>query len=338
MAIDISKVSYSLSLITPDGGSINVDNMIMSGSLEELEGELASRLTVTMRNVKLEDGWLHQHAYLTRKVILTASDGINSREVFRGSIYRWKESSTHHEISFTAYDHLFPLQQSKEHWYFGSGETGASSIKKIAEKAGVPVGRIDGPNEKLAKKPYSNGSLGDIIADRLEESRKKGAGRFLVRSTQDKLEVVKEGSNKTIYVLDNRFIEDSSDEHDIESIVTRVKIYGNEDKEGRAELKTTKEKNTKFGVIQDIIYSSSYEDMVEAQKAADEILEEKSKPNIERYVSGPLIPWIRKGDLVEIKTGTICKVVNDEVIGVPCIVLGITYDILNLTMSLTLRG
>lgn len=338
MSVDISKVSYSLILLLPDGRELNVDELLLSGTLEELNNELATRLSITLRNIKLKDGWIHQHVYLKRKVILEATDGVSTKEVFRGEVYNWKESSTSQTVSFIAYDALYELQQSKEHWYFTNDETGASSIKRIASRRGIPVGRIDGPNVKLAAKLYQSGNQGDIIADRLEESRKKGSGRFIVRANQDKLEVVKEASNTVVYELDNKFIEDSSDEHDIESIVTRVKIYGNEDKQGRAEVKSTKEKNTQFGVIQDIIYSSSYKSISEAEKAAEEILEERSKPKIKRRITGPSIPWVRKGDLLNVKTGTICKVVNGEVVGVPSVILGVTHDIKNLSMSLTLRG
>lgn len=329
MAIDLSKVAYRLILVPPDGRQITVDNLILSASLETLPQELAARLNVQLKNVKLKDGWIHQHVYLAKRLLLQATDGSGWKEVFRGAVYRWKTNASDHTIEITAYDPLFPLQQSKEHWYFGSGETGASSIKKIAEKAGVPVGRIDGPTVKLAKKPYSNGSLGDIIADRLEESEKKGAGRFLARSTQGSLEVVKEGSNETIYVLDDHFVEDSADEHSIENLVTRVKIYGNEGNEGRALLKAVKDGNTKFGIIQEVLYSDSYESVSEAQKAADEMLKEKGKPKIERSLNGPDIPWIRRGDKVEVKTGTI---------GGRYIVEGISRDISSLRMSLNLRG
>ena len=336
MSIDVTKVAYSLVLLPPDGREITIAGLLMKGTLEELEGELAARLTATFRNIKLKDGWLHQHAYLTRRVLLKATDGVVTKEVFSGTVVRWRESSTDHTVSFTAYDHLFNFQRSKERLYFPK-ETAASSIRKVASKGGIPVGQINGPSVKLANKLYREGSLGDIIADRLEESRRKGSGRYIARSTQGKLEVVKEASNSTIYLLDNRFVEDSSDEHDIESLVTRVKIYGNEDKKGRSVIKSTMERNTEFGKVQDVIYSSA-KNMAEAKKEAEEILNEKSKPKIERILAGPCIPWVRKGDLIEAMTGTICWVKDGEVIPVPVIVKSISHDIINMRMNLKVRG
>ncbi len=337
MAVDVTKVAYSLVLLPPDGREITIDDLLLKGTLEELEGELAARLSVTFRNIKLKDAWIHREAYLNRRVLLKATDGVTTKEVFRGTVFRWKESSTDHTVSFTAYDHLFDFQRSKDHWYFTKGETGASSIRKIATRANVPIGSINGPSVKLAQKLYRGGGQGDIIADRLEESRKKGGGRYIARSTQGKLEVVKEASNKTVYLLDNDFVEDSSDEHDIESLVTRVRIYGNEDKKGRAPIKSTMERNTEFGLVQDVIYSSS-KNMAEAKKEAEEILSEKSKPVIERNLSGPCVPWIRKGDLVEVMTGTICLVKDGKVIPAPVIVKSISHDILNMKMTLKVRG
>lgn len=337
MSLDITKVSYDVILLPPDGRELQINDMLLSATLEELEGELAARFSATLRNTKIKDKWLHQLAYLNNRILVRATDGNVTKEVFRGSIYRWRETSNDQNVAITAYDLLYNFQRSKDRLYFTKNETGASSIRKIATKSGIPIGKINGPNVQLSQKMYRSGSLGDTIADRLEESRKKGGGRYIARSTEGKLEVVKEASNSTIYVLDNNFIEESSDEHDIESLVTRVIIYGNEDKAGRAVVKATMEKNTQFGIVQEIKYSSS-KNMGEAKKEAEEILNEKSKPVIDRKVSGPSIPWIRKGDLVEVLTGTICKVKDGKVIPAPVIVKSVSHDILNLRMNLKVRG
>jgi len=338
MAVDVSKVDYSLILLTPDGREITIDNLLLNASLEENGGELAARLQVLMKNIKRADGWIHQHVYLARRLILKATDGNGWNEIFRGSVYRWKTIAKDHTIEFTAYDPLYPLQQSKDHWYFSSGETGASSIKKIASKWGIAVGRIDGPHVKLSKKPYSNNTLGDIIADRLKESKDKGSGRFIVRSNKGKLECVKEASNSVIYILDDNYVEDSSDERSIENLVTRVKIYGNEDKEGRATLKATKDGETKFGIIQEVVYSDAYENLNDAKKAADEILKEDGKPKVERVLTGPDIPWIRKGDMVEVMTGTIGSSRNGVSVPISCVVESVSRDISEKRITLFLRG
>src|SRR5690606_32790606 len=132
-------------------------------------------------------------------------------------------------VEFTAYDPTFNTMISKEHYFFPDGMKADASIKQIATEQGVPLGRIDGPNVSLARKMY-NGSIGDTIGNRLKEARQKGGGRFIPRSTAGKLEIVREGTNKTVYELTDLTVNSSSDERSIENLVTKVKIYGNEPK------------------------------------------------------------------------------------------------------------
>jgi hypothetical protein len=338
--MDISKVQYRVFVLKKDGTKVYFDNLLQEGSHEEGEGELAARLEVTLKNIKTQRGWIHPLVAPGAYVFLQATDGNGWKEVFRGRVYRWNTSPDNdHIVGFTAYDPLYPLQQSKEHKYYKKGETAVSCIKSLASQWNIPLGKIDGPNTKLAKKLYRSTRIGEIIADRLEEARKKGGGRYVVRSTKDKLDVVAEGSNSTVYTLDQDFVETSTDERNIESLITRVKIYGDEDDEGRAPVKAVKNGRTEFGVLQEIIYSSSYDSMTEANKAADEILKEDGKPKVTRSISGPDIPWIRKGDKVKVASGTIGKRGPDgKWEPEECIVTGVYRDLINLRMTLTLRG
>lgn len=337
--MDISKVQYRVFVLKSDGSKVYFDNLLLEGFYEENEGELASRLEVTLKNIRRNNAWIHPLVAPGAYVFLQATDGNGWQEVFRGRVYRWHTSpDDDHIVGFTAYDSLYPLQQSKEHKYYQKGETAVSCIRGLAREWNIPLGRIDGPNTRLAKKLYRSTRIGDIIADRLEEARKKGSGRYVVRSTKGKLEVVAEGNNNTVYILDQGWAETSFDEKNIEGLITRVKIYGNEDDEGRATVKAVKNGRTEFGVLQEILYSSSYDSMSEANKAAEELLKEKGEPKVTRTVSGPDIPWIRKGDRIKVASGTIGKKgSNGKWEPVDCIVTGISHDLTNLRMTLTLR-
>lgn len=338
--MDLANVRYRILALTPDGKMFYFDELVLSGFYEENDGELAGRLEASLKNVKLADGWIHRHVAPGRQVFLQANDGGGWKEVFRGKVYKWITSpDDDYIVDFTAYDSLYPLQQSKEHKYYKKGETAVSCIKGLASQWGIPLGRIDGPYTRLSKKLFRASRIGDIFADRLEEARKKGGGRYVIRSTKGKVEIVLEGSNKEAYVLDHNFVEASQDEKNIENLVTRVKIYGNEDKEGRASVKVTKDRNTQYGVLQDVIYSSSYDNLSDAKKAANEIIKENGSPKVRRTVSGPDIPWIRKGDLVKVAAGTIGKTGSDgKWEPEDCIVESVSHDIANMRMSLTLRG
>lgn len=338
--VDLNKVQYRGYTLKPDGSRVWFDNLILSGTLEEAEGELAARLEMTLKNIKKDGLWMHSHVALGSMVFLQATIGDGWKEVFRGRVYRWETTpDNNYLVSITAYDNLYPLQQSKDHKYFGAGETPVSCLKFFAQRWGIPLGRIDGPHTKLAKKRYSATRIGDIIMDRYEEARKKGSGRYVVRSTEGKVESVKEGSNSTVYILEQEHVEDgSADEWSIENLITRVKIYGNEDKEGRAPVVATKDGRTEFGILQDIIYQSSYKNLSEAKKAADEILKENGSPKVTRRIPSVDVPFVRKGDKIKVLAGTISKMgTGGRTEPVDCIVTSVVHDIVNLRMTLSLR-
>jgi len=334
MPVDVSKVAYRLIAILPIGGTLVLSgpdaehDIILDGTLEEQPGEMAARLQLHLKNVKRADGWIHQHVAIGRRLVLQATDGSGWREVWRGQVYRHATTmESDHTIDVIAYDTLYPLMQSKIHRYFRSGETAASCIKSLAQQWQIPVGQIAGPSVKLPAKLYRGDAIGRIIADRLEQSRKLGGGRWVVRDVQGKLNVVKEGSNSTVYDINADVAENSRDEYSIEDLVTRVLVYGKEKKEGHPPLVAKKDGQTQYGILQEIVYGTG-DGVADALKEADEILAERGKPKITATVDAPDVPWIRKGDRVKVNVGT----VNAE-----CIVEGVMHHIGNLKMTLELR-
>lgn len=334
MPVDVSQVHYKLIAVLPSGGTLTLSgpdaehDLILSGTLEEQPGELSARLELTLKNVKRQDGWIHQHVSIGRRLILQANDGNGWKEVWRGQVYRHMTTMENdHTINVTAYDMLYPLQQSKIHRFFRSGETAASCIKSLAQQWSIPLGRVDGPNVKLPSKLYRGDQIGSIIADRLEQSRRLGGGRWVIRDVQGKLNCIKEGSNSTVYKIDADFAETSEDEYSIENLVTRVLVYGKEKKEGYPPLVATKNGQTQYGILQEIVYATG-DKLSDALKEAEEILEERGKPQIKPVVIAPDIPWIRKGDKVRVEVGTI---------NADCIVEGIMHSLADLKMTLELR-
>lgn len=333
MPIDISKVQYRLIALLPSGGTFFLSrpnseiDLLLSATLEEQPGELAARLELQLKNVKTKDGWIHQHVSIGRRLILQATDGNGWQEVWRGQVYRHSVSTDNDStVAVTAYDMLYPLQQSKVHRYFRSGETGASCIKSLAQEWRIPLGRIEGPNVRLPAKLYRGERIGSIFADRLEQSQRLGGGRWVIRDVQGRVNCKREGSNTTVYRIDANFAESSEDEWNIERLVTRVKVYGKEKKEGHPPLVATKDGKTEYGIFQEVVYATG-DNVKDALTEANEILAESGKPERRMMITAPIIPWIRKGDKVNVKVGT----VNGD-----CIVEGVMHDITQLKMTLQL--
>ena len=335
--IDLMKVDYRLTLLPPSGSKIDITNLCQEWVHEEMEDQIAAKLTVNIKNIKRSDGWIHAHVFLNNRLVLEATDGNGWKEIFRGSVKRWRTVSENHTVDFVAYDPIFPITISKDHYYFINGMTAASSIKQIASEQGIPVGKIEGPGVSLTKKLYKN-YIADTMVERLKESELKGSGKYIIRSTAGKLEVVKEGGNSVVYMLDDWTTESSSDERSIEKLVTKVKIYGNAKGDQRPKVNSEKSGLVQYGTTQEILYRSDFDSVGAANEAAAAILKEDGKVDIKRPLVHPDIPWIRKGDKVQVASGTIGSWKDGKAVPISCIVKSVERDMKTKKMTLQLRG
>lgn len=305
--IDIAKIKYELVVVLSNGAKVYPQIATSDVTTEENDGELAVRLETDFHNAKASDGKrLHQQLPLGGRLFLYSDWGAGKKEVFRGTIFNWlyKENPLG-TILITAYDPLYYLK-SKDDRYYKANTTAKAIIVDIAKAWGIPLGTVQGPNIALAKQVFRGVALKDMISDVLKQAKKRGAGKWIVRSKLGKIDIVQPGQNSPVY----HFGADSNvslvdDQQDIESLVTRVKIIGAEDKEGRAPVRATKDGRTEFGVLQDLIYERQYDNLSAAKKAADEILDEYGKPRKKRKVIAPDLPFLRKGDMVHITAGTL---------------------------------
>jgi hypothetical protein len=305
--IDIAKIKYNLVAVLPNGAKIYPQIATSTVTTEENDGELAVRLEADFHNAKTSDGKrLHQHLPLGGRLYLYSDWGAGKKETFRGTIFSWhyKENPLG-TVSITAYDPLYYLK-SKDDRYYRANTTAKAIIVDIAKAWGIPLGTVQGPNTALAKQVFRGDTLADMIKSVLGQAKKRGAGKWIVRSKLGKIDIVQPGQNSPVY----HFGADSNvslvdDQQDIESLVTRVKIIGAEDKEGRAPVRATKNGRTEFGILQDLVYERQYDNLSAAKKAADEILDEYGKPRKKRKVIAPDLPFLRKGDMVHITAGTL---------------------------------
>ncbi|WP_096201888.1 XkdQ/YqbQ family protein [Bacillus sp. FJAT-45350] len=304
MSFRVEHTKYRFILIPPDGRRLNITDVILEAKYEDMEDELSARLILTVKNILVGDKYLNQLCYLAHRMIVEATTGGSWQEVWRGSIYRYG-FTTEEGSSFTAicYDALFPLQQSKDQVQISSSETVAETISKLARKWGIPIGRIDGPHRALEFKIYKGDKIGKIFSERIKEAKKRGSPRFFVRDEKGQLNIVREGSNTIVYKLDRYYAEKSEDEHNIENIITRVKVYGTSKENTPSQIVYEQDGRINFGVIQDVVFG--VEGRKEAQEKAAEILQENGQPNITRSIYGPDIPFLRKGDVIEVEVGTL---------------------------------
>lgn len=306
--IDVAKISYSLVLLRPDGQKLDLQPVTRSLSWEENDGELAVRLEAELQNQQLAGGkWLHQLIPLGGQIFLYADWGSSQQEIFRGTVFVWDyQTDPLGHFTITAYDQLIYLMKSKDDRFYKAGQTAKAIIQDIAGAWGIPLGDVQGPDIALAKQVFRGDTLADMISSVLNEAKKKGGGKWIVRSKQGKIDVIRPGQNSPVYLFTHDTNVDSiHDRQDIEDLVTRVKIIGAEDSEGKAPVVAQLDGRTEFGTLQELVYQRQFDTPASAKAAAEDILKERGQPRRVRKVMAPDLPFLRKGDKVKVSAGTL---------------------------------
>lgn len=313
-----------IAVVTPKGDHLFFENLLESLTVEELDGELAQRLSCSVVNDRVAQKRMAQYLANGSEIRYFAGHKRPLDEQFRGRIFRNSSSwglGPQHEI--TAYDPLFYLQQSQDDRYYSAGKTGEQIIRDIARAWGIPVKKLNGPNEKLSKKAFPGKSLAEMIGATLAETRKKGGGKWIARMDGGKLETVRRASNKRPFVFRAEDMAELNEDRSIENLVTVAKIVGR-DKSGSKTLGTA-EGLTKYGKLQRIINRTDFETPAATKKAAIQLIRNEGREIRVRTFAAPDIPALRKGDLVVARARTL----DDQYI-----VRSVVHDPLSRTMFL----
>lgn len=307
--IDISKLKYKLILVTATGKQLDITKATEDLGWEEGEAELAMRISFTAHNAKHNGQQLSSIAKPGSIVAVIADWGTSSEEVARGTIEEWEpglEGSLSTTFGVLAYDELFNLQQSQDNRYYSAGTGTKAAVTGIFKDWGVPVEKYDGPDVAHAKTLYKNEFLSDILIQLLDDAVKKGGAKCVIRASKGKVSVIPKGSNKTIYHFD----EDTNatltrDKISTVDLITRVKVVGKEDSEGRQAVEAVLDGLTQYGIRQSIQNRSEDDTLASAKSAAQETLDEFGKPTRTIVLEAPDVPTIRKGDKIHVRAGTL---------------------------------
>lgn len=336
--MDLAKVEYRIRVKTPNGNIFTLDQALTdSCNLEENDGEVAARLSFTVKNEKVGSAWLHKQLYVGNSVYVHAKAGGTWQEVFRGRIYDWITSAAKLNVTIIAFDMNYRYQVSEVNIYRRKDETGASLSKRlIARWRNRVIKKLDGPHTKLPAKAYDNKlTVTEIIQDCIKESKKKGDDDYVIRCIEGEIAVIRAGTNTTVYILSEKdYLEELEDHHSIRKLVTRVRIYrtNDKDKNAKAKLTETIDGKTEYGVLQRLVYTDG-KNLSEARKEAKQLLKDEGKVEKTRELKHPDVPFIKKGDLVMVNGGTVGSAKNPAKL----IVKSINHDIKNLSMKIVFK-
>jgi len=305
--IDISKIKYRLIIMTESKKQYNIKDYVEDLGWEENDGELAVRISFTAKNHNTSAGFISSLAKLGCLVGIFAEHGSTNEEVARGYIVDWKPTISGQTDKFdaTCYDELYNLQESQDMIYYSSGIGTKSAIMQIFNEREIPMEKYEGPDVTHGKLAFRTEYLSDVLLDILDDAKKKGGGAAMIRAAEGKVSVLEWGSNKTVYHFeaDNTVL--ASHKMSTSGMITRVKVIGQEDDDGRSSVEATIDGLTKYGVRQKIYVRGKDDSLSDAKLAAQDIINEKGVIQEDITVQSPDVPFIRKGDLVHLKVGTL---------------------------------
>ncbi|MCI8843887.1 MAG: hypothetical protein HFF08_07245 [Oscillospiraceae bacterium] len=313
--------------MTETGAVYDLTPALLGLSWEEQEGELAQRARVTLLNFKLGASYLMQLVKINCILRLWSNWGAGRKKVFEGIIWDWDyDSAQNKELSVLAYDPMIRLK-SKDILYFSAGMSTPAILESVCGGWGVPLDYQWDKQITHTKKIFNGEAVSDIIISLLNEVRQQTGERYVIYYKDGKLTVSGLGKNKEVYRLDSRNTISTSDKLSIDNLVTRVKILGKADDDGRSNVEATVDGNLKFGVLQEVIRRDVDKDLGSARADAQTILKERGKPAEEIRVNAPDLPFMRKGDLVEISAGNLIGMFY---------VMGVSHDAKQKTMEMRL--
>lgn len=312
--IDVTKIQYAMIVITPAGQRINLlgiraedASVVRALFWEENDGELSARMEAEIQNIEYRGTWLHKLIPLNAPVFVYADWGAGYQEVFRGTVtdYYYRTDPLGH-FTIEAYDVLYALGENEDDRFYPAGQTGKAILEDIARAWNIPIGIIQGPNVAMSKKVYRGDTLATMYYDVISEAKRRGDGKWIVRSSQGRVEVIRPGQNSPVYVFSAGMnVSEISEQRSIRGLVTRVKILGTDDTEGRTPVLATLDGNTDFGIRQRIIYERQYDSFAAAKAAAQDMLKEYGQPTkLKRFIA-PDLPFLRRGDKVKVAAGTV---------------------------------
>lgn len=301
--IDLSKIRYRVVAMDEGGRQHNISDYIQNLGWEENKYEISVRSSFTARNDKTSKGYLSNIIKPGCLIgIFAYGGGSSDMEVARGYVETWNpnEKNSGNDLKCICYDELYKLQKSQDNRYYPSGTGTKSALLAIFSDWGIPLGDYRGPNASHGKTVYNNKYLSDIMLELMDDAVKKGEEKCIIRASKGYVSVIPRGSNKPVYVFDVDNTKSFSQSISTANLITRVKVVGQADDDGKRNVEAVLNGETKYGIRQRIYVRGSDETLGDAKSAAQEILDGEGK--IERWmtVQSPDVPFIRKGDFVYI--------------------------------------
>ncbi|KGO14291.1 XkdQ [Clostridium botulinum] len=273
-----------------------IQNLINSITLSEaLDGiaytlELQVTQTEELKKIGISKG-------ATIKMIDISADTNKFTVIFNGVVWTKNYSNKNKEIHLTCKERTIYIEKSEDEYIFPAGQTATQRIKKYCLDWHIPCACLINTGVKLAKTKCRRESILSMMLKDIKETAQKGGNLYKLRML-DKLNIIKLGSNNTIWRLEI-VAQDIEETSSLEGAVTQVKVLGKNDKdEAKSPVIGVYKKNINYGTLQKVVQDSKVTNGQQAKKKADLLFntgEESVKVSCVKDIN-----TIRSGDVVSL--------------------------------------
>lgn len=286
----------------------DVTPAVISIDFSHQEKELAVRATIDFFDADVNGSKLSQlmdsRATGYFFVMITAKDGTKSEQVFQGTVWDISSKETLDDSAFTVklYDCLIYLQESEDSEFFAAGMKTEDIVHKIGNRWSLTF-HYDYrsiTHEKLVMR----GKISDfLLTDVLDQVKKSTGKKYVVLAEKSYARIRTVGQNDTIYTISSKNNATEVRKYlTLNGAITKVIVLGTENDDAKTPVEATVYGNTrKYGTLQSILSKDEDTTLDKAKKEAQNIIAD-AEPSWEYDIKAPDIPWIKKGDLVKVKT------------------------------------
>jgi cell wall-associated NlpC family hydrolase len=323
----LSTLRYSIALSSPADAKLR-HIPYTALSYEHQEGEVAARVTASIPDVDSDLGPLWELCKMGTPLWLLGGQS-TMVEMFRGTILEVGDRTTNGaEFGIVAYDGLHNALRSKYDLVVGADTTVSEIVRAYAAAAHVETGHIEEPGIKLPAQPFRQKTMIDGLTDAVKQVTAKGGGILKLRVVQDKLELIRPGSNPTVYHFTTGGVAISTTiKGSIADMINSVIVLGHGADEDQLPVIKTMASDAGFTGAQEMVYVAEADSDEATRLEAESILAEKGFPEWTYSHTGFAVPGVYKWERVHI---------TDGIVDGHFIVSGISMDLVGRTMQMTL--
>ena len=232
--------------------------------------------------------------------------------MFRGFVWdkSQKEGLTDNSFSIKCYDQLIYWQESEGAYYFTADKTTEEMLDKIASQWRIKINYVvKYVRHGIREAVVARGNIADIITSDIlqQDDVQFGVHSIIIRSMKNEVYLMQVGTNETVYTLSKGCnVAEIRKFSTMSGVITRAQVVSTDpDDTSPTYGSYSSALASKYGTLVKNI--SQEEDMTyeKAQEAAKEAVSGNDMPKWEFDVKSVDVPWIRKGDKVNIETDTL---------------------------------